>query len=126
VQEQSARLADVACDQDEDERIDTLLVHDPASAAATVARGCASLVLSGHLHRQVGPVTRPADGHSVTTYTNGTTGGAAYAFALGYTLRRPAQVALVTYDEDGVAVGIQPVTFQASGTVEVGAFTQLG
>ncbi len=126
VQEQSARLADVACDQDEDERIDTLVVHDPSSGAATAARGCAALVLSGHLHRQVGPLTRPADGHSVTTYTNGTTGGAAYAFALGYTLRRPAQVSLVTYDEDGVPVGIQPVLFQPSGSVEVGAYQQLG
>ncbi|MGH3461092.1 MAG: metallophosphoesterase family protein [Kribbellaceae bacterium] len=125
VQEQSARLADVACDQDEDERIDTLVVHDPSSGAATVARGCASLVVSGHLHRQVGPVSRPADGHSVTTYTNGTTGGAAYAFALGYTLRRPAQVTLVTYT-DGAPVGLQPVLFHPSGSVEVGAYQVIG
>ncbi len=125
VAEQSARLADVACDRPEDRQIGTFLTHDPMSGADTIARGCASLVLSGHLHRQVGPSTRPVDGHGVTSYTNGTTGGAAYAFALGYTLRRPAQVTLITYD-DGTAVGLQPVVFQPSGQVEVGTYVPIG
>jgi predicted phosphodiesterase len=124
--EQSARLADVACEQTEGRAIDTFVVHDPTSGADTARRGCATLVLSGHLHRQIGPQTKALDGRSVTTYTNGTTGGAAYAFALGYTLRRPAQVTLVTYGEDGTAVGLQPVLFQPTGTVEVGAYQPLG
>ena len=43
------------------------------------------------------------------TYTNGTTGGAAYAIALGSKLRRDAEFTFVTY-KDGRPVGIQPVT----------------
>ncbi|WP_328994799.1 metallophosphoesterase [Kribbella sp. NBC_01245] len=125
VGEQSARLADVACEQDEDQRISTMVVHDPSSGAGTAARGCATLVLSGHLHRQVGPETKEIDGLQTTTYTNGTTGGAAYAFALGYTLRRQAQVTLITYEE-GEPVGMQPVTFELTGDVTVGSYRPIG
>jgi predicted MPP superfamily phosphohydrolase len=135
VDEQSARLADVACDQisdgdaqdgeADDKLVDTLLVHDPLSGAATAARGCARLVLSGHLHRQVGPDTKAVEGRPVTTYTNGTTGGAAYAFALGYTLRRPGQITLITYD-DGTPVGVQPVLFHPTGVIDVGTYRPIG
>ena len=41
------------------------------------------------------------------TYTNGTTGGAAYAIAVGSKPRRDADVSLVTYGEDGRPVGMQ-------------------
>jgi Icc-related predicted phosphoesterase len=122
--EQSKRLADVACNQSEDQRISTFLVHDPASYQDTATRGCATLLLSGHLHRQVGPDTKTVDGRPVTTYTNGTTGGAAYAFALGYTLRRPGEVTLVTYS-DGQPIGLQTVTAELTGEVTVGTYRPL-
>ncbi|MGW6278145.1 metallophosphoesterase family protein [Kribbella sp. NPDC055071] len=122
--EQSKRLADVACEQPEDKRISTFVVHDPSSAVDTAARGCATLLLSGHLHHQVGPEHRVVDGRAVTTYTNGTTGGAAYAFALGYTLRRPGEIALVTYQK-GLPVGLQTVTAELTGDITVGAYTPL-
>ena len=125
IEHQSERLADIACDQAENKRISTFVVHDPASGADTAARGCARLVLSGHLHRQVGPESRVVDGRSVTTYTNGTTGGAAYAFALGYTLRRPGQVTLITYDKEGQPIGLQSVTAELTGAISVGAYTPL-
>jgi predicted phosphodiesterase len=124
IAEQSERLADVACDQPEDKRISTFVVHDPSSFADTAARGCATLLLSGHLHRQVGPEHKVVDGRPVTTYTNGTTGGAAYAFALGYTLRRPGEVTLITYS-DGLPIGLQTVSAELSGEVTVGAYTPL-
>ena len=70
--------------------------------------GCVDLVLSGHLHRQVGPtVVDGLNGRSTMTLTTGTTGGAVYAFALGSKLRRTAQVTIVTF-ADGVPVGLQP------------------
>jgi hypothetical protein len=122
--EQSKRLADIACDQPEDKRISTFVVHDPSSFADTAARGCATLLLSGHLHRQVGPESKVVDGRAVTTYTNGTTGGAAYAFALGYTLRRPGEVTLITYQK-GQPIGLQTVTAQLTGDVTVGAYSPL-
>jgi predicted phosphodiesterase len=122
--QQSERLADIACDQPDDKRISTMVVHDPSSFAATAQRGCATLLLSGHLHRQVGPEHTVVDGRPVTTYTNGTTGGAAYAFALGYTLRKPGEVTLITY-KDGAPIGLQPVTAEMTGDVTVGAYTPL-
>ncbi len=124
ISDQSKRLADVACDQPENKRISTFVVHDPSSFADTAARGCATLLLSGHLHHQVGPEHRVVDGRAVTTYTNSTTGGAAYAFALGYTLRRPGEVTLITYAK-GLPIGLQTVTAELTGDVTVGAYTPL-
>jgi hypothetical protein len=60
----------------------------------------------------------------VTTFTNGTTGGAAYAFALGYTLRRPGEVALITYS-DGKPIGLQTVVAELTGEVTVGTYTPI-
>jgi predicted phosphodiesterase len=125
IDHQSRRLADIACDQPDDKRISTMVVHDPSSYADTAERGCATLLVSGHLHRQVGPEHKVVDGRAVTTYTNGTTGGAAYAFALGYTLRRPGQVTLITYDKEGQPIGLQSVTAELTGAISVGAYTPL-
>jgi Icc-related predicted phosphoesterase len=124
IEHQSRRLADIACDQPEDKPISTMVVHDPSSFADTAARGCATLLLSGHLHRQVGPVHKVVDGRPVTAYTNGTTGGAAYAFALGYTLRKPGEVTLITYQQ-GKPIGLQTVVADTSGAITVGAYTTL-
>lgn len=125
-EEQATRLADLACEHDADgERIATLLVHDANSAREALERGCADLVLAGHLHLQVGPDpvvgTNGATGYS---YTNGTTGGAAYSIAIGSKLRRDAQVTLVTYRE-GRPLGLQPVTVRTNGEFDVGPFTSL-
>jgi predicted phosphodiesterase len=122
VAEQSERLAAVAC---EDGDVSTLVVHSPSSGEATAAAGCADLVVSGHLHRQVGPETVLAeDGSATTVYTNGTTGGAAFAFALGSKLRREAQVTLLTY-RDGVPVGLQPVAITPGGAVQPDDYLEL-
>jgi predicted phosphodiesterase len=116
VSEQADRLAKVAC---ADGEVSTMVVHDPNSGLDAAERGCVDLVLSGHLHRQVGPEAVVADDGSVaTTFTNGTTGGAAFAIALGSKLRRPAQMTLVTY-ADGVPAGVQPVDITTGGTFEV-------
>ena len=47
------RLADAACAADE--RVTTVLVHDADLGREALARGCADLVLGGHLHVQDGP-----------------------------------------------------------------------
>jgi len=64
------------------------------------------------------------NGEPTTAYTNGTTGGAAYAFALGSKLRREAQVTLLTY-RDGVPVGLQPVTLTPGGEVVPDDYVEL-
>lgn len=120
--EQAERLADVAC---ADGDVSTLLVHDPVSGAEAVERGCVDLVLSGHLHRQVGPTAVTADDGAVaTTYSTGTTGGAAFATALGSKLRRPAQLTLITY-RDGSPVGLQPIDVSTGGGLDVQPWQQL-
>ena len=120
------RLADVACEaEDLGRRVATIVVHDANLGAAALERGCADLVVGGHTHVQDGP-TRVVGENGATgyTYTTGTTGGAAYAFALGSKPRRPAGISLVTYRE-GRPVGVQAVTLQTTGVFEVGDFVSL-
>lgn len=121
------RLADEACAaQDRGERIHTLLVHDANLGSATLERGCADLVVGGHLHVQEGPTPVEGENGEVGySFTTGTTGGAAYAIALGSKLRRPAQVTLITYDADGLPVGLQPVVLQTNGRFDVGDYVDL-
>lgn len=118
------RLADAACASDE--RINTLLVHDANLGRETLARGCADLVVGGHTHVQSGPVEVVGqDGRAGWTYTNGTTGGAAYAIAVGSKPRRDAGVSLVTYDDQGRPVGVQAVRLQTDGTFIVSGYASL-
>ncbi len=122
IDEQADRLADVACD---DGDVSTMVVHDPNSGLVAAERGCVDLVLSGHLHRQEGPDTIATDdGGVAVTFTNGTTGGAAFALALGSKLRRPAQMTLVTY-RDGVPVGLQPIDITTGATFDVQSWQPL-
>ncbi len=114
--EQDAALATAACDAGD---VNVVAVHSPASAKTVAESGCVDLVLSGHLHRQVGPtVVDGLNGRQTVTLTTGTTGGAVYAFALGSKLRRTAQVTIVTFS-DGVPVGLQPITFDSGGRIMV-------
>ena len=93
------RIADDVCELDEKgDRIATLLVHDANLGALALARGCTDLVLAGHVHAQIGPDRVVGENGKVGyTYTNGTTGGAAYALAIGSKLRRDAMFTFVTY-----------------------------
>ncbi|MRJ75782.1 metallophosphoesterase [Aeromicrobium sp. SMF47] len=119
---QDEELTRAACEAGD---VSVIAVHSPSSAKKAAASGCADLVLSGHLHRQVGPTTAVGEnGRSTTTLTTGSTGGAAYAFALGSKLRRTAQATIVTF-RDGRPVGLQPVDFEPGGDVVPQAYTPL-
>ena len=123
IDELASKIADVACASDV--RVNTLLVHDADMATEALRRGCVDIALSGHVHVQVGPdPVRGLDARRGYAYTNGTTGGAAYALAVGSKLRRPAEVTLVTY-RHGRPVGLQPVTLQTNGVFEVGDWLPL-
>jgi predicted phosphodiesterase len=125
-EDQEQRLADLACRHDADgDRITTLLVHDASSGRQALDDGCVDLVLAGHLHEQVGPTaTTGANGKVGYSYTNGTTGGAAFALAIGSKLKRDAEVTLVTYAA-GVPVGLQPVMITTIGEFRVGDYLPL-
>lgn len=120
------RIADDVCRLDEaDQRIATLVVHDAHLGATALARGCTDLVVAGHLHVQVGPDrVEGENGRVGYTYTNGTTGGAAYAIAVGSKLRREAEFTFLTY-RDGRPVGIQPVTVATTGRLTVAPWVEL-
>lgn len=125
-EEVGSRLADVACEAAEDDGpVGTLLVHDVNLASEALARGCADLAVGGHLHVESGPdpVVGP-EGQVGYRYTTGTTGGAAYAIAIGSKPRREAQVTLVTY-RDGRPVGLQGVFLQTDGRWQVGEYVVL-
>jgi len=122
IRAQDEKLTTATC---EDGGVDVIAVHSPSSAKRAAATGCADLVLSGHLHRQVGPdVVAGTNGRSTTTLTTASTGGAVYAFALGSKLRRTAQVTIVTF-ADGRPVGLQPVSFEPGGTITVADYLPL-
>jgi hypothetical protein len=122
-EDQADNLADVACEADErGERIPTVLVHDADLGRPALDRGCVDLVLAGHLHTQVGPdEVTGSNGDVGVTFTNGTTGGAAYAVALGTKIRRDAQVSLITY-RDGRPIGIQVVTMSTQAEFSVAPY----
>ena len=108
-----------------EDRIATLVVHDANLGGTALERGCTDLVIAGHLHVQKGP-TRVVgtNGKAGYSYTNGTTGGAAYAIAIGSKLRRDAEFTLVTF-RDGRPVGLQPVTVRTTGEISVAAYLPL-
>lgn len=124
--EAAERLADTACHADRrGRRVSTLLVHDADLGEPALERGCVDLVAAGHLHVKVGPTQVVGEGGRVGySYTTGTTGGAAYAIAIGTKPRRDAMVSLVTY-QDGRPVGVQAVSLSPLGDLAVGAYTPL-
>jgi hypothetical protein len=124
--EVTERVADTACEADaEGERISTLLLHDANNGDEALERGCVDLVAAGHLHVLTGPDRVEGRNGSVGySYTNASTGGAAYAIAIGTKPRRDAVVSLVTYAE-GRPTGVQWVSLSPLGDFRVGPWTPL-
>ncbi|MFL6024514.1 MAG: metallophosphoesterase [Marmoricola sp.] len=124
--EETATLADEVCALDaQGERVATVVVHDAKMARTALERGCTDLVVGGHVHVQLGPDrVVGANGKTGYTYTNGTTGGAAFAVAAVGKLRREAEFTFVTY-EDGRPVGIQPVRVSTHGSFTVDPYIVL-
>jgi hypothetical protein len=124
--EVTERVAETACEADEEgERISTLLVHDANNGDEALARGCVDLVAAGHLHVIRGPDRVEGENGSVGySYTSASTGGAAYAIAIGTKPRRDAVVSLITYAE-GRPTGVQWVSLSPLGDFRVGPWTPL-
>jgi hypothetical protein len=121
--EVSEQLADIACDVEGG--LVTMLVHDANLGRAALNRGCVELVLGGHLHHRVGPEEIVGEnGSTGFKYTTGTTGGAAYAIAIGSKPKKQAEVSLITY-RDGHPAGIQWVVLGTNGLFEVGEYVEL-
>ena len=99
------RLADAACASEERHR------HPARARRQPRPRGPRPRLRRPRGRRPHPRPARAGGGRSARTaqvgwtYTNGTTGGAAYAIAVGSKPRRDAGVSLVTYGEDGRPVG---------------------
>ena len=122
IEEQDQRLTEVAC---QDERVDVLVVHSAASARKASESGCVDLVLSGHLHRQVGPDVdrggeRPLHHHADDRLDR--------RCRLHVRAGQQAASRRPGHDRDVPRrrpVGLQPVTFEPGGIIEVGDFTRV-
>ncbi|CAM3351392.1 metallophosphoesterase family protein [Nocardioides dubius] len=118
-----AEIAAEACAAEE--RVGLVLVHDDDMGASALEQGCVDLVVSGHVHVRIGPdAVRGSNGETGYSFTSGTSGGAAYAIAVGSKLRRPAQFAFLTI-RDGRPAGIQSVTLETNGVFTVDDFVPL-
>ncbi|MEI2819017.1 MAG: metallophosphoesterase [Marmoricola sp.] len=116
------RIRKAVCEADK--RVNTLLVHDANMGRLALDSGCVDLVIGGHVHVRIGPqAVLGSNGQVGYTYTNGTSGGAAYAIALGR-IRRDATLTLITY-RDGRPVGIQWVVLETNETFQVGEYQEL-
>lgn len=124
--EVAERLAEAACEHaDEQGKVGTVLVHDANLGRPALERGCVDLVVGGHVHVTRGPEPVVAEDGSVGyTFTTGTTGGAAYAIAVGGKIRRTATVSLLTYRE-GRPAGVQVVDLHTDGRFQVGDYVEL-
>ena len=122
--EATEKLTDLACSADE--KVDLVLTHSASMGREALARGCAELVIGGHLHSYSAPELVIADnGETGYTVTNGTSGGAVFSFALGTGLKREANAILATFDSEGSPVGIQNIRYMPNGTVLVDEFVEL-
>jgi len=120
------KLSDTICeDAAKGDRIATVIVHSATMALPALTRGCTDLVVAGHLHHQVGPDRIVGSNGAIGyRYTNGTTGGAAFSFALGPSLKHDAEVTLLTW-HGGRPVGIQPVAFDTRARITVEPYVPL-
>ncbi len=120
----TTELGDLACSQEGG--VNLVLAHSASMGQEALEHGCADLVIGGHTHVYAKPEPTVGEnariGYSVT---NGTSGGAVFSFALGTSLRREAGALVVTFDQDGSPVGVQPVHYLPNGLVYASEFIPL-
>ncbi|MFC4628617.1 metallophosphoesterase [Promicromonospora alba] len=104
-EEAGDRLRDVACDAagepglggfTGEERVDLLLVHQPAVGDAALESGCVPFQISGHMHKRIGP---DVVGYGVR-YVNASTGGATKGNASVGPLRDSSEMTVLRFDPE--------------------------
>lgn len=99
------RLRDVACEAAgepglggfvEEDRVDLLLVHQPAVGDAALESGCVPFQISGHMHKRIGP---EVVGYGVR-YVNASTGGATKGNTSVGPLRDSSEMTVLRFDPE--------------------------
>lgn len=116
IAEMGQRLGEAACDAG---GVDVLLIHHPAAARAAIGEGCATLALSGHIHRQLGPVAVGAD---AWRYVGSSAGGANDGGRTIGVLTSSADVTVIRF-ADGRPLDWSVVTVHPDATVTVERWT---
>lgn len=104
-EEAGDRLRDVACDAagepglggfTAEDRVDLLMVHQPAVGDAALESGCVPFQISGHMHKRIGP---DVVGYGVR-YVNASTGGATKGNTSVGPLRDSSEMTVLRFDPE--------------------------
>jgi predicted MPP superfamily phosphohydrolase len=130
-EEAGDRLRDVACDVagepglggfTAEDRVDLLLVHQPAVGDAALESGCVPFQVSGHMHKRIGP---DVVGYGVR-YVNASTGGATKGNTSVGPLRDSSEMTVLRFDpERRQFVDWQLVEVTTEGEAVVGERQQI-
>ncbi|WP_026365412.1 metallophosphoesterase family protein [Promicromonospora sukumoe] len=99
------RLRDTACEAagepglggyTGEDRVDLLMIHQPAVGDAALESGCVPFQLSGHMHKRIGP---EVVGYGVR-YVNASTGGASKGNTSVGPLRDTSQMTVLRFDPE--------------------------
>lgn len=95
VPEMSERMAELVCEEREDEDpVDILMVHQPRAAMDSLRSGCVPLALSGHYHRRIGPWQRGM----ALQYMSASTAGATHDTPTVGSLQNRATITVMRWD----------------------------
>lgn len=120
-EEVAENVADIACEYG---RVNMLITAKDDMAKKALEEGCVDIAISADTHIQTEPLAITGDNGSLGyTITNGTSGGAAYALALGK-FRREASYTLLT-TRNGVPVGVQTIRVGTDAVPNIGEYTGL-
>ncbi|WP_163544892.1 metallophosphoesterase family protein [Occultella kanbiaonis] len=111
------RISQLACQlQEDDEPVDIVLIHSPFAGRQSVEAGCATLSISGHLHRQVGPRQLGLG----LQYTSASTAGAGSGTPTIGPLQNPSVMTVIRWDpEAGLPVDYRLITIDPDASVDI-------
>ncbi|GAA2528791.1 calcineurin-like phosphoesterase family protein [Rarobacter incanus] len=111
-----SRIIKTACD----EAPDLLLIHTPYEGRPALDAGCAPYLISGHMHRRVGPEARG----SGVEYVNASSAGATEGEPTLGPLRGDAEMTVLTFDRvQRRIVDYRVVTVHTDASVDIGEVT---
>ncbi|WP_154794745.1 metallophosphoesterase [Occultella kanbiaonis] len=111
------RISQLACQlQEDDEPVDIVLIHSPFAGRQSVEAGCATLSISGHLHRQVGPRQLGLG----LQYTSASTAGAGSGTPTIGPLQNPSVMTVIRWDpEASLPVDYRLITIDPDASVDI-------